>query len=221
MVGRETLGGAASAARGGREAVLSVRGLTLDVPTRHGWRRVLDGVGFDLHRGEVLGIAGLLGSGRTEILETIFGSAPGRRGGVVALDGVPVASPRPATPGGSGSRSSPRTARRPACTSAPRPRQRRAALARPPRPLRRAVVRRRGAAGARGGRPAGVRCTGIDQVAATLSGGNQQKVVIGKWLATRPARAAARRAHPRHRRRRQAGDLRPRRARSPARGWRS
>ena len=32
----------------------------------------------------------------------------------------------------------------------------------------------------------GVRCTGIEQVAATLSGGNQQKVVIGKWLATGP-----------------------------------
>jgi ribose transport system ATP-binding protein len=32
-----------------------------------------------------------------------------------------------------------------------------------------------------------VRCTGIEQVAATLSGGNQQKVVIGKWLATRPS----------------------------------
>jgi ribose transport system ATP-binding protein len=31
-----------------------------------------------------------------------------------------------------------------------------------------------------------VRCTGIEQIAATLSGGNQQKVVIGKWLATRP-----------------------------------
>jgi ribose transport system ATP-binding protein len=32
----------------------------------------------------------------------------------------------------------------------------------------------------------GVRCTGISQVVATLSGGNQQKVVIGKWLATGP-----------------------------------
>ena len=31
-----------------------------------------------------------------------------------------------------------------------------------------------------------VRCSGIDQVAATLSGGNQQKIVIGKWLATEP-----------------------------------
>ena len=31
-----------------------------------------------------------------------------------------------------------------------------------------------------------MRCSGIDQIAATLSGGNQQKVVIGKWLATEP-----------------------------------
>jgi ribose transport system ATP-binding protein len=31
-----------------------------------------------------------------------------------------------------------------------------------------------------------IRCTGIDQTAAALSGGNQQKVVIGKWLATEP-----------------------------------
>ena len=31
-----------------------------------------------------------------------------------------------------------------------------------------------------------VRCSGIDQIAATLSGGNQQKVAIGKWLATNP-----------------------------------
>ncbi len=34
---------------------------------------VLDGVGFELHEGEVLGIAGLLGSGRTELVESIFG----------------------------------------------------------------------------------------------------------------------------------------------------
>ncbi len=34
---------------------------------------VLDGVSFDLHEGEVLGIAGLLGSGRTELLEGIYG----------------------------------------------------------------------------------------------------------------------------------------------------
>jgi ribose transport system ATP-binding protein len=35
-------------------------------------------------------------------------------------------------------------------------------------------------------RSLGIRCSGVDQQAGTLSGGNQQKVVIGKWLATRP-----------------------------------
>ena len=49
--------------------VLSVRDLTLDTVGPHGWRRVLRGVSFDLRRGEILGIGGLLGSGRTEILE--------------------------------------------------------------------------------------------------------------------------------------------------------
>ena len=32
----------------------------------------------------------------------------------------------------------------------------------------------------------GIRCAGVEQPAVTLSGGNQQKVVIGKWLATKP-----------------------------------
>ena len=76
------------------------------------------------------------------------------------------------------------------------------------RPLRRPLGAGEARVAADAVRRLGVRCTGIEQVAATLSGGNQQKVVIGKWLATRPARAAARRADPRHRRRRQAGDLR-------------
>ena len=43
--------------------VLSVRDLTLDTVGPHGWRRVLHGVSFDLRRGEILGIGGLLGSG--------------------------------------------------------------------------------------------------------------------------------------------------------------
>ena len=52
--------------------VLSVRNLTLDTVSQRGWRRVLQGVNFDLRRGEILGIGGLLGSGRTEILEFDF-----------------------------------------------------------------------------------------------------------------------------------------------------
>ena len=54
----------------------------------------------------------------------------------------------------------------------------------------------------------------LDQEVQFLSGGNQQKVVLARWLAHRAAGRADGRAHPRHRRRRQARDLR---ADAPAR----
>jgi inositol transport system ATP-binding protein len=59
--------------------VLSVRDLRLN--------GVFEGVSFDLHAGEILGIAGLMGSGRTNIAETIFGITPSD-GGEIQLDGV-------------------------------------------------------------------------------------------------------------------------------------
>ena len=59
-----------------------------------GW--ALHGVNFELRRGEILGIGGLLGSGRTEILESIFGVARGWRGGELAIDGATVDIKSPA-----------------------------------------------------------------------------------------------------------------------------
>ncbi|TDV63438.1 sugar ABC transporter ATP-binding protein [Pseudomonas sp. LP_7_YM] len=61
--------------------LLSVRDLSLD--------GVFEGVSFDLHAGEVLGIAGLMGSGRTNVAETIFGITPCTRGDIY-LDGAPI-----------------------------------------------------------------------------------------------------------------------------------
>ncbi len=52
-------------------------------------------VSFKLHRGEVLGLAGLVGAGRTELAETIFGVRPAS-GGTIRLDGRPVTIRRPA-----------------------------------------------------------------------------------------------------------------------------
>lgn len=63
------------------DLLLSVRDLRLD--------GVFEGVSFDLHAGEILGIAGLMGSGRTNIAETIFGITPSD-GGEIRLDGLPV-----------------------------------------------------------------------------------------------------------------------------------
>ena len=54
---------------------MEVKGLS-----REGWYQ---DVSFKLHRGEVLGIAGMLGSGRTELLKGIFGADPVEKGEVI------------------------------------------------------------------------------------------------------------------------------------------
>ena len=187
MVGREMPPSRRTALRDLGPVILSVRGLTLDVVNRRGWRRVLHGVDFDLRRGQILGVGGLLGSGRTEILESIFGVAQGWRGGEVAIDGeeVSIHSPADAYRLGVALVTEDRKSRGLHLGASIRDNvalpsvgaisrfglrdfAREAALAED-------VVER-----------LSVRCSGIDQIAATLSGGNQQKVVIGKCLATRP-----------------------------------
>lgn len=54
----------------------------------------LHGVSFKADRGEILGVAGLDGSGRTELLENLFGMAT-RRGGTIALDGREIKNRTP------------------------------------------------------------------------------------------------------------------------------
>jgi ribose transport system ATP-binding protein len=187
MVGRETHEGRAGAVPAGGPAVMEVRGLTLDIPTRHGWRRVLDGVDFDLHAGEVLGISGLLGSGRTEILETVFGASSGRSGGTIRLDGLPVRvdGPRQARRLGLALVTEDRKAEGLQLSASIRDNVTLPSTARLARFGVRSAAAETGLAEDEVQR-LGVRCTGISQVVATLSGGNQQKVVIGKWLATGP-----------------------------------
>lgn len=50
------------------------------------------GISFDLHRGEVLGIAGMLGSGRTELLHTVFGARPADAG-TITVKGTQIKTP--------------------------------------------------------------------------------------------------------------------------------
>lgn len=55
---------------------------------------LFSGVSFDLHRGEILGIAGLMGAGRTEVVETLFGIRP-RSEGTITLHGKDIAIDSP------------------------------------------------------------------------------------------------------------------------------
>jgi rhamnose transport system ATP-binding protein len=158
--------------------VLEVRGLTNATE--------FEDVSFTLHRGEVLGFYGLVGAGRTELMEALFGLEPVTSGEVL-LEGVPVPL------------SSPRALIERGVVYVPEDRQRNGAILpmsvqhnvtlpsvgrlarhlflddRAELELTRQVVDR-----------LAVKCAGADQRVGDLSGGNQQKVVIGKWLATRP-----------------------------------
>jgi ribose transport system ATP-binding protein len=56
---------------------------------------ILDNISFTLHKGEVLGLYGLMGAGRTELMETIFGLHPGNASGEIIIEGKQhkIASP--------------------------------------------------------------------------------------------------------------------------------
>ncbi|MFU2137767.1 xylose ABC transporter ATP-binding protein [Gallibacterium anatis] len=68
------------------EEILSVNNLTAWHHVNTHIKRV-DDVSFQLHKGEILGIAGLVGSGRTEIVQCIFGAYPGKFQGEFKLNG--------------------------------------------------------------------------------------------------------------------------------------
>ena len=74
-----------------REVIMSVRDLSV-AATTGGTARVHQ-ASFDLHRGEILGIAGLLGSGRSELLSGLYGARP--RGGTLTVDGTTVKGGHP------------------------------------------------------------------------------------------------------------------------------
>jgi ribose transport system ATP-binding protein len=191
MVGRDiasrNMAAAHREAATGGPALLSVRNLTLDTLGVHGWKRVLHGVSFDLHRGEILGIGGLLGSGRTEILESLFGAAQGWRGGEIEIGGanVEINSPADAYRLGLALVTEDRKMRGLHLSESIRNNIALPSVGALSRFGLRALARE-GALARDMAERLSVRYMDLGQAVATLSGGNQQKIVIGKWLATAP-----------------------------------
>ncbi|EGT4255005.1 xylose ABC transporter ATP-binding protein [Citrobacter amalonaticus] len=89
MVGRELTALYPSEPHTAGEEILRVEHLTAWHPVNRHIRRVND-VSFSLKRGEILGIAGLVGAGRTELVQCLFGVWPGRWEGEVVIDGQSV-----------------------------------------------------------------------------------------------------------------------------------
>jgi ribose transport system ATP-binding protein len=89
LVGREIDAGNWTENRQSGDVILKVDSLSLPWPGHaREWR--LKDISFELCRGEVLGVAGLMGAGRTELLECLFGTSQDRPQGRITLDGQPI-----------------------------------------------------------------------------------------------------------------------------------
>ncbi|HKG50922.1 MAG TPA: ABC transporter ATP-binding protein [Actinomycetales bacterium] len=172
--------------------VLQVHGVTL----RSGDRAVLDDVSFTIHSGEVLGIAGVEGNGQGELVDVIMGLRAPESGAVVLGEEDVSAWPT-------------RRRREAGIGFIPEDRHRQGLLLEAPlwenrvlghqtrRPAARGpLVDRRGARAdtERIVREFDVRTPGIDVTAGSLSGGNQQKLIVGRELSGDPVLLLA--AHP-------------------------
>jgi ribose transport system ATP-binding protein len=167
--------GSSSARRG--EAVLRARDL---------FGTVLDGIDFDVYAGEVVGFAGLTGSGREELLPMLFGASP--RNGTVEVGDAVVRAEQP------------QAAIRAGLALVPADRLRQGGVFEMPVGSNLTLSGMRSVRGPGGAirRRAervesrkwlsrlDVRPPDPDRPLATLSGGNQQKVVIAKWLRLAP-----------------------------------
>lgn len=175
MVGRELTDASRAEGRPGTEEVLRVTGLNRGTQVRD--------VSFSLRRGEILGLAGLMGAGRTEVARAIFG-ADRRDSGEIFLHGAKrqIDSPSDAVRHGLAYLSEDRKqfglvtgmSVRDNITMASWPRF--AALGMLMQDSRLDQVARDYVARLR------VKTPSVDQETRLLSGGNQQKVVIAKWL---------------------------------------
>ena len=169
------------------EVALEVRDWTVYHPL-YTERKVVDNVHLKLRRGEVVGIAGLIGAGRTELAKSVFGKAYGAKisgtlikdGRALELNGVPDAI-------------------RNGLAYITEDRKgdglilidnikRNVTLAHPKAVSRLGVLDKdREQHGVEKYRnKLDIRCSSIDQTVGNLSGGNQQKVLVGKWMFANP-----------------------------------
>jgi len=168
------------------ETALEIEGLTVysvDLPDK----RLVDNVSFSVRRGEVLGIAGLMGAGRSELLSAIFGAWQGRYLRSIRVDGreASIASTSDAIRQGIGFVTEDRKRFGLILEQTILDNMTLAGLKKISG--RFFTDRTRETLAANGPmRSLRIKANSTMTVAGTLSGGNQQKVVLGKWLLTNP-----------------------------------
>lgn len=162
-----------------QDVIFSVSGLTR--------RGVFSDIGFEIRRGEILGFAGLMGAGRTEVARAIFGADP-YDAGTITLDGetLSISSPREAIDAGIAYLSEDRKAQGLAVkmpVDANLMLANMEAVSNPAGVIDRELHRQ---SSLHYVDLLNIKTPSLSQPVRLLSGGNQQKIIIGKWLFREP-----------------------------------
>ena len=179
MVGRKVSGIYPPALREPGPVVLGLRGVGCGVGG-------VKGVTLEVRAGEIFGLAGLVGAGRTELARTLFGLTPADAGEIELFgERVTISSPREAVEKGIG--------------YLPEDRRRHGVILEMglAANMTMAIHRRifpwgwlrflaEKLLGLRFMEELGIKASGVEALGNSLSGGNQQKVALGRWLATSP-----------------------------------
>ncbi|WP_150239670.1 sugar ABC transporter ATP-binding protein [Nocardiopsis quinghaiensis] len=160
------------------ETVLEVDGLT-----RHG---VFADVSFEVRAGEIVALAGLVGAGRSEVIRAVFG-VDRYDAGTVRVEGRPLPPGRPKAAMDAGVALVPEDRRQQGLVMESSIERNATATRRGPLSRLGLLRRRTERDSAREwGERLNLKFGGLTDSVSTLSGGNQQKVVLAKWLSTEP-----------------------------------
>ena len=168
------------------EIVLEVKNITAQ-DIEHANQNIVENISFQVRKGEVLGISGLMGAGRSELLMSLFGAWQGKVSGDIFVEGkrVSINSPAEAIKHGIGFVTEDR---------------KRLGLILDQTILNNMTLaglkelsgkfitnqNRERQSGEKARQDLRVKANSVQTIVGTLSGGNQQKVVLAKWLLTNP-----------------------------------
>ena len=169
------------------EPVLRVQHLNLKSTSRHG-ANVLSDISFTLHKGEIVGLYGLMGAGRTELMETLFGLHPKRASGNVFVNEQQVSIQTPIQ------------AIKQGLALVPEDRKAHGLILDQKIKTNISITvlnqlqrwgiilhnKKETLLSKEYIQQLGIKTNSENNIAGNLSGGNQQKIVLAKWLATNP-----------------------------------
>ena len=187
MVGRESEERHVWNEREKGDIALEVKNLSMRNPESPN-RLILNDISFNLHKGEVLGIYGLMGAGRTELLECLFGLHPKLITGQIYVNGSPASIKHPSDAVKHGIALCPEDRKREGLVLGMSIRKNVTLAALKKITKYADVIRhhKEKTIADEYRQRLVIKSYSAEQLAEQLSGGNQQKIVLGKWIMTQP-----------------------------------